>query len=352
MKTQAALVPELAAEAIERFDLDRDGRLVATVDDAPRQRWFRREPDGWREIRPEDDAQLPFARELERLAHEGPIDVLSWKPGRRMTLEGPYGRGRAIYKARRRSAHADALSAHVGAELLLRDGGFVCPPLYAHAREHSVLVFERLAARPLSIRATDVERFHAIGRGLRSLQERQPSVYLALHGPRDEERVLQRMRERTLAIRGDEPQGAASVFARASKLFGDLRPATPVVAHRDLHDGQFLVRGEELVLLDFDLLCLADPALDAANLAAHLELRALQGLAGADYESARACGEALFDGLGRNRERGFEQRVHFYRGATFLRLAWVYHARPKYAALGARLLDLARSAFDAFQADV
>jgi hypothetical protein len=160
------------------------------------------------------------------------------------------------------------------------------------------------------------------------------------------------MRERTMTIRGDEPQGAAELLARASTLGGELHPATPVIAHRDLHDGQFLVRENELVLLDFDLLCLADAALDAANLAAHLELRALQGLASADAESARAAGERLFDGLGRNHEGDFARRVHLHRGRTFLRLAWVYHARPRWAGLAPRLLDLASAAFDAFESDV
>ncbi|MBI5431624.1 MAG: hypothetical protein HZA52_02210 [Planctomycetes bacterium] len=336
---------------VERFDLDRDQRLVATVGETPDQRWLRREGEGWRSIRPRDDEQLPFATELDALALEGPIDVLSWKPGRRLTLAAAYGAKRAIYKARRRSAHAEALSVHVGAELLMREGGFTCPPLLAHSREHAVLVFERLEARALTIGPADTERFRRIGKGLRALQERTPAVYLALHGPRDEERVLVRMRERTLAIVGDEPAGADAVFKRFTRVLGEVRASAPVVAHRDLHDGQFLVRDDELVLLDFDLLCLADSALDVSNLGAHLELRALLGDAGATEETARACGEALFEGLGRNGDREFHRRVLFYRGATFLRLAWVYHARPRFARHCPELLARARAAFDEFESD-
>ncbi|MCC6406448.1 MAG: hypothetical protein IT453_04740 [Planctomycetes bacterium] len=348
---------DVALADVERFDLDRDQRLVATVGETPDQRWLRREGEGWRSIRPRDDEQLPFAGELDALALEGRIDVLSWKPGRRLTLAAPYAATRAIYKARRRSAHAEALSVHVGAELLMREGGFTCPPLLAHSREHAVLVFERLDARPLTIGLADTERFRRIGKNLRALQERTPSVYLALHGPRDEERVLVRMRERTLAIVGDEPAGAEALLRRFTRVLGDVRASAPVVAHRDLHDGQFLVRGDELVLLDFDLLCLADSALDVSNLGAHLELRALLGDAGGDggngvtEESARACGEALFEGLGRNGDREFHRRVLFYRGATFLRLAWVYHARPRFARHCPELLARARAAFDEFESD-
>lgn len=84
---------------------------------------------------------------------------------------------------------------------------------------------------------------------------------------------------------------------------------------------------------------------------AHEELRALQRSAGADEESARACCEALFEGLGRNGERGFPLRALFYRGTTLLRLAWVYHARPRWAALTPALVERASSAFEAFESD-
>jgi hypothetical protein len=341
--------PTIAPEQIERFDLDRDRRLVATVGEAPSQRWFRRDAGAWREIRAADDDALPFARELRGLAIRGPVEVLSWKPGRRMTLAAAHGDARAIYKARRRSTHADALAAHVDAVGWTRESGFVAPALIEHDGERAVLVLERLDARPLSIGTDDAPRFFAIGRALRRLQRCAPTKYLALHGPREEERVLQRMRERTLEIVGNEPKGVEEVFASFRRASTRLRAAAPVVAHRDLHDGQVMVRGDEVVLLDFDLLCLADPALDPANLAAHLELRALQGLSCATTESARACAEALFDGLGRNGDEEFHGRVLFHRGATFLRLAWVHHARPRYASLCSELLARAVESFEEFE---
>ena len=43
-----------------------------------------------------------------------------------------------------------------------------------------------------------------------------------------------------------------------------------VLAHRDLHDGQFLVDGGTIALLDFDLLARAEPELDVANLLEHV----------------------------------------------------------------------------------
>lgn len=68
-------------------------------------------------------------------------------------------------------------------------------------------------------------------------------------------------------------------------------PRRPVLVHRDVHDGQLLLApgpdGPEPGVLDFDLMALGDPALDLANLVAHLELRARQGVL-ADAAAATA----------------------------------------------------------------
>ena len=61
--------------------------------------------------------------------------------------------------------------------------------------------------------------------------------------------------------------------------------------HRDLHDCQLLLApgpdGLRPGVLDCDLMALGDPALDLANLVAHLELRWRQGLP-ADAEAVTA----------------------------------------------------------------
>lgn len=48
-------------------------------------------------------------------------------------------------------------------------------------------------------------------------------------------------------------------------------PSAPVLAHRDLHDGQILTSGDSLAVLDWDTAAWADPGLDTANLVAHLD---------------------------------------------------------------------------------
>jgi hypothetical protein len=118
------------------------------------------------------------------------------------------------------------------------------------------------------------------------------------------------------------------------RVAGGLLEGLPdplVVSHRDLHDKQLLADGDDLGLLDFDTVSLAEPALDLANLAVHARLRAAQGwwsqdraevVGGAVHRAARDLGVA-------------PHRVSAYAAATRLRLACVYAFRPRYRDLAA-----------------
>jgi hypothetical protein len=130
-----------------------------------------------------------------------------------------------------------------------------------------------------------------------------------------------------------------------------VRISKPVPTHRDLHDGQMLIVGRDVALLDFDLLCMSDSALDAANLAVHLQLRALQRVGEATAESALGCAAALIEGLDREGEPGFISRLRFYQASTFLRLSGVYAVRPRYESLAPTLCALAARSLDELERD-
>ncbi len=71
---------------------------------------------------------------------------------------------------------------------------------------------------------------------------------------------------------------------------------------------------------------------------AHLSLRSLQEIPGADEAAIVACGRALLEGVAREDERGFWKRLRFYQTTTFLRLALVYSVRPRWRHLPPDLL--------------
>lgn len=126
------------------------------------------------------------------------------------------------------------------------------------------------------------------------------------------------------------------VLERADAVSALLeQPGQPlVVAHRDLHDKQMLVDAAtgRLGLLDFDTAAWAEPALDLANLAVHVQWRVAQGLwAPERADVALAEISRVRSALGVSADR-FEA----YAESTRVRLACIYLFRPRYRQLALR----------------
>jgi hypothetical protein len=58
------------------------------------------------------------------------------------------------------------------------------------------------------------------------------------------------------------------------------------------------------------------------------------------------CGAQLLEGLGRNDEAGFWERLRFYQASSFCRLALVYTLRPCWAALVPLLVRMGERSLD------
>lgn len=117
----------------------------------------------------------------------------------------------------------------------------------------------------------------------------------------------------------------------------DAGARAPVIAHRDLHDGQMLFDPGtgRFGLLDFDTAVLADRELDLGNLSAHIDLRAAQGEI--DRERAKAAHRAL--GRVASAVGADGRRLAVYRMAARARLVCVYAFRPRWAGLAAALAE-------------
>lgn len=75
------------------------------------------------------------------------------------------------------------------------------------------------------------------------------------------------------AVAGDRPEWQLRlrrILDQCRRLVAALPEVPPAPVHRDFYQDQVLVDGERLWLLDFDLLCAGDPALDVGNFAGHL----------------------------------------------------------------------------------
>lgn len=128
------------------------------------------------------------------------------------------------------------------------------------------------------------------------------------------------------------PHSAAAVsgLRDALRAWGQRLPAPEAVTpiHRDFYYSQVLFDGPRLVLIDFDLFALGDPAIDVANFIAHLHFLGLDRLGHLDALAAEAS--AFMEAYARYRpvDAAFLHRVAFYRAATFFRLLHVVAPRP------------------------
>ena len=96
------------------------------------------------------------------------------------------------------------------------------------------------------------------------------------HSMHDELRILRQCLE-TLAARRADWAPRLERLLRACDRIGAATPAQPSCGiHRDFYPDQVLLDGRRLYLLDFDLYCEGDPALDIGNCIAHITERSLR----------------------------------------------------------------------------
>lgn len=331
-------------EAVERVDVDGDGALTLTVPSENGARWFRFADEELSEVAPGQDPRVPLARSLPT-SREGSRNVLAYRPRRRIVLDADSRHGLVSKGYRHRRSDA-AAQAHIHAEKASAGQGFRVARLLRHHNATESLELERLDGDRILCTRAHADRFFGVGRALRGFQDADVGARIDGFGPREEIAVVDRWASRTCAATGDLPERWARERQRLERTLKHLPAAHHGLAHRDLHDGQLLETADGPALLDFDLLCHADVALDPANLLVHLGLRALQEIDGADEDAAACCGQAVLDGLDRSEEAGFWERLRFYQATTALRLALVYRLRPRWAALAPLLIALAGRCLD------
>ena len=155
------------------------------------------------------------------------------------------------------------------------------------AQPGGVVLVRRISEAAHKLHRADVptERRHTMADELRILHERLPEV-----GRR--EPLGQRRIERLLAA--------------CDRLGGSRRRSLVACGvHRDFYADQVLVDGQRLVLLDFDLYCVGDPALDIGNFLGHMTEQSLRTLGDPSALAHRGAGDggAVRGAFGRRRVR-------------------------------------------------
>lgn len=270
-------------------------------------------------------------------------ELVAHRPERRAVLRTGAG-----YRKLVRAGRVDELALrHL--QLARAVGGAATVPEVVDVRDDGVDLtalagrdLTRVGADPATSEAAFVAAWTAAGRVLRALERAAfDEVHdLPCHDASEEVAVTRRAVE--IAVAADRLP-ARDIAPDLHTLTADAqRPSA--IAHRDLHDGQVLVAeqapgapaGEAAAgLLDPDTLAIAEPALDLANLLAHLELRALQGRLAP--ERRRLAVDALLTGA--DPAPTTLARVPAHLRAAQLRLCAVHAWRPRWRPLAHRWWD-------------
>ena len=297
---------------------------------------------------------LPFSRDpkLRSLAPGG--ELLVHRAGKRAVVRTADG---FVKHLRRGRAEGGARATETLGGLAVR-AGFTAPRVVA-ADQHSVTLTTVPGMPLLSLDPAEWERAWAQWEDLwpRLVLAPVPATAepIGLHDAHDEAEVVRTWCAHVrafdagglgtrwasqLAVIEEHTVGllrevAAQTSAGAARTASAGRP--PVIAHRDLHDGQMLfdpVAGQ-LGILDFDTAVRADRELDLGNLDVHLDLRVAQGLL--DPDRARVAHAAIrrtADAVDAD-----ARRLEVYRRAARARLVGVYAFRPQWARLAARMAE-------------
>lgn len=343
MKCERIAGYEAASVDLERIEVNGNGIVLLHLVRPDGGHWLSVDGEVVRELSPRLDRSLPILSRLEDEIEEKRWEVLSYRPGRRVVLADS---STVIKGYRARRSTAAATRQRLAEAAARAPGSFRVPHLLGHCSGTSSLRFERIFGDAVTISAQSSENFFSVGCALRAFQECATETgdgeELAVFGARDELAVLDRWAEKTVYAKGCIHESWRRAREQLESQCIVLPPSELVLSHRDLHDRQLSKTSEGIALLDFDLACRAETALDPANLLAHLSLRALQRVGGAEEPAAQLCGQALLDGLDRSEDPGFWSRLRFYQATTFLRLALVYGFRPQWSELCSDLTELGR----------
>ncbi len=105
--------------------------------------------------------------------------------------------------------------------------------------------------------------------------------------------------------------------AACERLAKSLPPITPQFIHRDFYADHVLVGDERLYLLDFDLCCQGDPAVDVGNFVAHLSEQSLREHG--DANALAAAEEALKERYVELAGAAVRDRIEVYAALTLAR---------------------------------
>jgi hypothetical protein len=229
-------------------------------------------------------AQAALAR-LPALAGAGPltsIRVVRHKPGRRCLLAYDLaGYGTVLGKVQRHRYGKSGYRLLAALRAAGFDGGedgIAVPEPLGVIGEFRMWLQREVPGRP----ATEAIGDSGAERLAQRVSEAAHKLHTAgvpaerRHTAEDEVRILHQCLGRVAAADDRLARRIGRLLHACERAAGTLAGAPTCGIHRDFYSDQVLVDGERLTLVDFDLYCLGDPALDIGNYLGHVTEQALR----------------------------------------------------------------------------
>ena len=156
------------------------------------------------------------------------------------------------------------------------------------------------------------------------------------HGIEDELTILDSALAGVALERPDWRARLNRLLEICRRLGATLTPGVPMGIHRDFYHDQLLVNGRQLYLLDLDLYCRGDPALDIGNFIAHLQEQSLRD-SGDIYALDDTVG-VLIERYEQLAKRDLHASIEIYRLLTLVRLIAISRRIPGRRAFTEQLL--------------
>jgi len=235
-------------------------------------------------------------------------------------------RGRQVFKVMR-SLWKQGFSNH-------DDDGIRIPKPLAYFPEWQLLLMEdALGASPASLEESRIEPVvEAAGRVLAKLH-RCPLKVPGRHTVEDELALLRGWVAVVSQVHPGSKTALENAFNKVQVALDRCRSFKRTLVHRDFYEKQVLVDGHEAILIDFDTLCLSDPAIDVGNFLAHLRLAGWQR-----QEDFKHLEHSFIRAYRPRLSQDFTNRIEAYTNSSLLRLACLYSLWPQWTHLAEPLL--------------
>jgi len=273
--------------------------------------------------RPGFDAKLPGLRLLhdaafaaERLGAKVQVSLVAHRLGKRAVLRitGPQGVRYARLRPVTSSSGQVAYDRHLALWAALQgNDALAIPRPQGFDAELGMALFDTLPGlAPVFGGLAGFAACRSVVQGLAALQGLTTGA--EQHSTADELAILNVWAARLAQIFPDLSAQVQPLLIRLHDQLTAIPAVTPVLCHRDMHEGQVLLDQGRTGFLDFDTMRMGDPCLDLGNLQAHLILATLR-----DGMPRRAFVTAL-----ENASPHPLHRVALWRRAALLRLAMIY----------------------------